>query len=180
MNKKAIIVVICTAILTTAILVSGYFIIYNKRTTMDKSHVFVSDSTTRDSEFDEWILDEVNWVPTFLIIKNKKEIGYIRGTINEPDFTSELGTIAINPNQDRPLPNLSITNIEGKTMNLNDIFYDDEIYILELHWIDCPDCIEQDEKFTEQIYARYSTSHIYRYYMNSDKQKVIDKYTKGE
>lgn len=154
----------------------GFLIMYKIRTTIPESHIYVCDDKEVKSEFDLWIKDEqkIDWVPTFIIIKDKVIAGHIRGTIGEEEFSSELGTCLLFP-AGAPLPDYKITNLLGRSESLKDIVVDDSLYIIEISRVDCPDCIEQD-KLNKAILSRYSSSKFYIYYAHSDKQDVIDYY----
>ena len=58
------------------------------RKTMPTSHIFVCDNPSNDSEFDTWMKQELglNWVPTYLIVKDDIVIGSIRGGVGETQF----------------------------------------------------------------------------------------------
>ncbi len=151
----------------------------NARKIMPISHVYVCDNPTEDSEFDVWMKNELglNWVPTYLIIRNDYVIGTIKGGIPESQFTSELGTILINNWQIAELPDIEISNVNGERQVLADVLpNNDSFYILEISWVDCLDCIFQDENFTEDVYLKYGTNIIYRYYIHSTQEEVLAKY----
>ena len=167
-----IMIVILTAILILSCLIYRY----NKQTSLPKSHIYVCDDKDNESSFDRWLKADIDWVPSFLIIKDKQEIGIIKGIINVVDFDNELATLLIQHNTTRSMPSYNITNLDNKSSSLENIVTTDDLYIIEVHWIDCEDCKEQDDKYTKSIYAKYSTKNIYRYYLKSDKQKVLAKY----
>lgn len=149
------------------------------RKTMPTSHIFVCDNPSNDSEFDTWMKQELglNWVPTYLIVKDDIVIGSIRGGVGETQFTSELGTILIQNWQLAELPDLAISNIDGQRDSLKNILpNDNNFYIIEISWVTCPDCIFQDENFTDDIYYKYGTDRIYRYYIHSTEAEVLEKY----
>ena len=149
------------------------------RKTMPTSHIFVCDNPSNDSEFDTWMKQELglNWVPTYLIVKDDIVIGSIRGGVGETQFTSELGTILIQNWQLAELPDLAISNIDGQRDSLKNILpNDNNFYIIEISWVTCPDCIFQDENFTDDIYYKYGTDRIYRYYIHSTETEVLEKY----
>lgn len=149
------------------------------RKIMPTSHIFVCDNPSNDSEFDTWMKQELglNWVPTYLIVKDDIVIGSIRGGVGETQFTSELGTILIQNWQLAELPDLAISNIDGQRDSLKNILpNDNNFYIIEISWVTCPDCIFQDENFTDDIYYKYGTDRIYRYYIHSTEAEVLEKY----
>ena len=149
------------------------------RKTMPTSHIFVCDNPSNDSEFDTWMKQELglNWVPTYLIVKDDIVIGSIRGGVGETQFTSELGTILIQNWQLAELPDIAISNIDGQRDSLKNILpNDNNFYIIEISWVTCPDCIFQDENFTDDIYYKYGTDRIYRYYIHSTETEVLEKY----
>lgn len=157
------------------------------RCTMPTSHVFVCDNPKHDSDFETWLKQKIGkyneedgemhlWVPTTIIIKN----GYISCAFPSGDarecrnYINQVYTYDIKGIE---LPNFEISNLDGERKSLKEIFSDNSaIYIFEIHWIDCPDCKEQDEKYTDDIYAMYGTKNIYRYYLKSEKDKVAEKY----
>lgn len=149
------------------------------RKTIPTSHIFVCDNPSNDSEFDTWMKQELglNWVPTYLIVKDDIVIGSIQGGVGETQFTSELGTILIQNWQLAELPDLAISNIDGQRDSLKNILpNDNNFYIIEISWVTCPDCIFQDENFTDDIYYKYGTDRIYRYYIHSTEAEVLEKY----
>ena len=174
-KKKYITITIVLASLTVAILI-GMFIIYKVRTTIPKGHIYVCDNAEEYSEFDTWIREEqtIKWVPTFLIIKDGMVAGQIKGTINESDFSSDLGTCLLFP-LNMPLPDYKITNIVGHADSLKDIVVTNDLYIIEISWLTCPDCIEQ-EKLNKSILGKYTANNFYIYYMKSDRDEVIEHY----
>lgn len=152
----------------------------NIRKTMPLEHVFVCDNPSNDSEFDTWMKEELglNWVPTYYIVRNDIIVGSIRGGVPEKQFTSELGTILIQNNDFGELPDLPVSSLKGQRDSLKNILpNDNNFYIIEISWITCPDCIFQDENFTEDIYYKYGTNNIYRYYIHSSQEEVLEKYT---
>ena len=154
-------------------------IVNSINSTMPTSHIYVCDDPNTKNDFDNWLSDdlELNWVPTYLVIKNNQVLGAFPGDIPVDEFTSNLTMCILLDSPTKTLPNTSITNIDGKTNYLSNIFKNtDDIYILEIHWIDCKDCIHQDDNYTNDIYETISTKNIYRYYVKSDKNKVVEKY----
>ena len=63
--------------------------------------------------------------------------------------------------------------LNNSNATLKDISNQHKMVILEISWLTCKDCIEQDNNFTEAIYSKYSTEQIYRYYLKSKKDEVI-------
>ena len=176
-TKKRIVLLAISVALVLICIVIG-FMIYNNRKTMPLSHVYVCDNPEEDSEFDKWIRNEamVDWVPTYVIIKNGYVIGTIKGGISQKQFSSRLATVLIQGTPYAELPDIEISNLKDEKHSLKSIMTGDDVYILEISWIDCKDCKFQDDNYTDEIYLRYSTKMIYRYYIRSDKDKVLDKY----
>lgn len=158
------------------VLIASCFIFYKvktkQRTTMPTSHVYIESE-----EFTTWLEDNIglNWAPTYIIIKNNRVIGSIKGGIPEKQFTSQLGTILASDFNMADLPEIEITNIDNQTTMANNTF-GNGLIILEISWIGCPDCEYQDENFTYDVYMKYGTSVIYRYYINSSPNEVIAEY----
>ena len=130
-----------------------------------------------DSEFDTWLKENIglSWVPTYVIINDNKVIGMIKGGIPEESFTGQLGSYLVYNQAIAELPNISVTNLAGERKPVSD-YFGQGMYILEISWIDCHDCIEQDEKYTTDVYKKYGTDIIYRYYIKSELGKVEEKY----
>ena len=178
-SKVKYLLISLTVVLFIGLTILANYMYTSARKIMPMSHVYVCDNPAEDSEFDVWMKNELglNWVPTYLIIRNDYVIGTIRGGIPESQFTSELGTILINNWQIAELPNIEISNVNGERQVLADVLpNNDSFYILEISWIDCPDCIFQDENFTEDVYLEYGTNIIYRYYIHSTQEEVLAKY----
>ena len=173
-SKKTIIII---SILLILLVIAGVYdlIQYNNRKTMSDSHIFVCDNPENYSDFDNWVINTVgvDKVPSYIIIYNNNVIGVINGNIPEKTFTDELGTILATGNVICELPDYSISNIVNDTKTLKDISNQHKMVILEISWLTCKDCIEQDNNFTEAIYSKYSTEQIYRYYLKSKKDEVI-------
>ena len=100
-------------------------------------------------------------------------IAVAKGAIIGLNTLGELGTILATGNVICELPDYSISNIVNDTKTLKDISSQHKMIILEISWLTCKDCIEQDNNFTEAIYSKYSTEQIYRYYLKSKKDEVI-------
>lgn len=156
--------------------------LYRYKSTINPAHVFICDSKSQKSEFDNWISKEadVDWVPTFIIIKNKKIIGTLfdnskDGVLDVNEFSHNLAILEKTPRMNLDLPDYKITNINNESKSLKDIVTTNDLYILEIAWIDCPDCKNQD-KYNKKIFAKYSTKNIYIYYNNSYRDDVVDKY----
>lgn len=178
-SKVKYLLISLAVVVFIGLIILANFMYINARKTMPMSHVYVCDNPAEDSEFDIWMKNELglNWVPTYLIIRNDYVIGTIRGGVPESQFTSELGTILINNWQIAELPDIEISNINGERQVLADVLpNNDSFYILEISWVDCPDCIFQDENFTEDVYLKYGTNIIYRYYIHSTQEEVLAKY----
>lgn len=157
---------------------AAYMIFRAKQAEMPLDHVYVCDNPSYLSDFDNWIKEDlqVTWVPSYIVIKDGYVIGAFDGDICERDFSDLLGTYL---SMDLPLTevtNLEIENLEGERKPANEIFGTKGTYILEVVWIDCHDCQHQDENYTDDIYYEYSTKNIYRYYLRSEKEKVLEKY----
>lgn len=176
-NKKTIIIV---SIALIALITAGIYdlVKYNKRTNIADSHVFVCDNPEHYSDFDNWLINtvEVDRVPMYIIIYENNIIGKIPGNIPEEVFTDKLGTILATGEVLYELPEYSIHNIIDESATLKDLASRHKLMILEISWLTCKDCIEQDENFTKAIYNSYSTEQIYRYYLKSNKSEVIEKY----
>lgn len=174
---KRIIKIIILAITISSFIGAFFCLNYIRRTTIDNSHIFVCDNPNHHSDFDNWLLKECNVksVPTYLVIKNNYVIGIFPGNISESEFTNYLGTCLINDINYYSLPDYMITNLNKKSYTLSNISKED-YYILEISWIDCDDCKNQDKYYTNKIYYKYTTNQIYRYYINSEFNKVYNKY----
>lgn len=174
-SKKKWINIALVFLVILTIAFTAYNIIRHKRMTLSTSHIYVGEKNN-DSEFDKWITDEVkvDWVPTFLVIKDNKILGFIRGPRNSREFKSDLGTVLIN-NIGIDVADLPITNLDGETKSFADIVANNDLTFVEIARIDCLDCEEQ-LKFNPQIYLRYNSSNFYIYYIHSDKQEVMNKH----
>ena len=171
-TKHAIIVLIITVLLSVATIV---FYFYNKdRVTIPTNHVYLESE-----EFTGWMKEELNlnWAPTYLIIKDGKFISSIKGGIPVNTFESAYASAIADNNTIKEVPSIEITNIDNQTNNVSELFKNG-VYILEISWVDCPDCIFQDENFTKDVYRKYGVKKIYRYYVNSSPDQVIEKYKK--
>ena len=186
-SMKSLIIAILIVALCYGIYYSVSAIFGNRRAKMPESHVYVCDNPENLSDFDNWLKENITtvgedkqvsfWVPTYVIIKNGDIIGAFRGDIPESQFSTYVAMISANDLHMITLPNYEISNLEGKRDKLSNIFSGSDLYILELHWVDCPDCQHQDESYTEEIYRKYGTKKIYRYYIKSNKDKVAEKYS---
>lgn len=172
-KTRRILLTLC--IIVMGISFSGIFsILYcHFNSLLDPSHVYICEDKETD-EFYQWLKTnlELNWVPSYIIIKDKKVVGKFNGDISLVIFKD----LVKDKTYDEELPTYTITNIDGQSTTLKDLIKDDELYILEVHWIDCPDCIHQDENFTRQIYFSYKPERFFRYYVNSDLEKIKEKY----
>lgn len=172
-------------ILVIGILCGAYSILKDlymtKRAEMPTSHVYVCDNPEHKSDFDNWLKDDVglDWVPSYVIIKDGVVIGSFKGDIDESTFSTQLATCSAYNLEVTKLPNYEITNLDGERKVVTDIFTSG-IYVLEVAWIDCPDCIHQDDNYTNTIYNKYGTSKFYRYYVRSTADPVKEKYSKAE
>lgn len=179
LNKKKYIILLSILVVCLGLFI-GISIFRNKMyRTMPPSHIFVCDNPSNDSEFDTWMKEKIglNWVPTYLVIKNDVIIGSIRGGIPEKQFTSELTYILMKNWQIEELPDIPVSNVEGTRDSFKNLLpNNDNFYIIEISWVQCPDCIFQDENFTQEIYDKYSTQLFYRYYIHSTTDEVLDKY----
>ena len=175
-KKSTIIACIITALFVISILT----IIYRQRTKIITQNIYVCDNKSEMSQFDLWIKDkdgvDVDWVPTYIIIKNKTIIGKVRGTINEKELTNNINNLIVQPTDNISLNDTyKITNLNNESNTLNEIIPDNDLYLLEILWIDCPDCIEQEETYENQIVRKYTSKHIYKYYMKTDRSELINK-----
>ena len=178
LKKSTIIILIILIIALLGALIYD-LVKYNKRITMPISHVFVCDDANHYSEFDNWLLNTagVDKVPSYLIIYNHNVVGVIDGNVPEERFTDELGYTILNNEIVCELPDFQIKNIADQYMTLNDLSNLHSLIILEISWATCDDCIEQDKYFTKNIYNRYSTEQIYRYYIKSELLDVLRKHS---
>lgn len=158
-------------------LVVGYMIVQYVGSRMPKDHIYVCDNPKVYSDFDNWLVDDLGcqWVPSYVIIHNGYVIGMFNGDCSINDFDFNLSLIMSQDIAFTELPNYEIENINGDRVNVHDLFKEG-YYVLELHWIDCPDCKHQDANYTDDVYFKYSTDRIYRYYFKSDRTKVEEKY----
>lgn len=149
---------------------------YNK-SQINLDHIFVCDNPNHDSDFDKWIKEDLNvtWVPSYIIIQDGYVIGAFDGNISEAEFSDKLAMASSYNMQFYEVPDYEIENLDNNRISASSIFKDG-LYILEIVWIDCDDCKYQDEHYTDDIYAKYSTTNIYRYYIKSDHKKVLEKY----
>lgn len=168
---------------------AGLKIYRQSRTIMPRDHVYVCDNPSHDSDFDAWLKQSIGrkyddgemhlWVPTYAIINDGYVIAAFEGDIEEIEFSDKLTmAYAFTANMqldELKLPDYEISNLKGERERVSTLF-GEGTYILELHWIDCPDCIHQDENYTDSIYEKYTTKNIYRYYIKSDFDKVDAKY----
>lgn len=158
----------------------GLMIHHYQITQMPRSHVFVCDnpSAKYKTEFDLWIQNELNvtWVPSYVIIQDGYVIGAFDGGIEVGEFTDKLTMAAAFNIQFSKVPDFEIENIDGERMPASQVLGKNGLYILEVVWIDCKDCEYQDENFTDDIYEKFTTNNIYRYYILSDRDKVSEKY----
>jgi len=147
---------------------------------MPTSHVFVCDNPNAEfrSDFDLWIKDElgITWVPSYIVIQDGYVVGIFDGNIDVYDFTDKLSISASYNIPFSKVPDYYIENLDGERLKASDIFGNEGLYILEISWITCDDCIYQDEHYTDSIYEKFTTNHIYRYYVLSDRKKVEEYY----
>lgn len=159
-----------------------YQIIEYKQAIMPKDHVYVCDNPNHESDFDNFLLESIKdpeghtWVPTYIIIKDNYIIGSFNGGIDVDEFVDKLAVVAAYDLKFIELPNYQITNLNNERKSLQEIFTGNDLYILELSWYGCEDCAYQDENFTDDIYKKFSTSHIFRYYIKSDFDDVAKLY----
>lgn len=179
-NTKRTLVKLRPVLLILAILCfikAGLFVYHYNMAKLPDSHVYVCDNPNYRSDFDLWIKDDigVTWVPSYVIINDGYVIGAFDGAIDVDDFSDKLATALSFNLPFVEVPNIAIENINGERISAKKLF-GSGTYILEVSWVDCKDCKYQDEHFTDDIYERFSTKNIYRYYIMSEKSKVIDKY----
>lgn len=157
----------------------GKKIYMEHREKLSSSHVYVCDNPEHKSDFEQWMHDELelDWVPTYIVIKDQSIIGKFPGDIDKEEFSSKMALCVAYDMKAVALPNYEISNLDGERKNLYDIFSGNDTYILEVHWVDCEDCQHQDDNYTKAIYSKYGTSNFYRYYIKSDKEKVQEKYS---
>lgn len=170
-NKKICIIGI-VAILITIIagLCVKFILSNNSNITLPTNHIYVSDNPNHKSDFDKWLTQDlkIDWVPSYVIINNKKVIGVINGNIPINDLDEKIqNCLAINYEY-CDLTDLEISNINDERKSFNDIIPDNNFYILEISWYGCEDCEYQDAHYTNSVYSKYSTDIIYRYYINSN------------
>lgn len=157
------------------------FMIYNYQVTqMPRSHVFVCDNPNAKykTEFDLWIQEElkVTWVPSYVIIQDGYVVGTFDGGIEVGEFTDKLTMAAAFNLQFSEVPDFEIENLNGERMPASEVLGKPGLYILEVVWIDCEDCEYQDDNFTDDIYEKFTTKNIYRYYVLSDREEVSERY----
>lgn len=177
-NSKKLLIIFSIILLLGALVFGLYKFYVYKRTTIPTSHIYVSDNPNHKSDFDKWLTEDLkmSWVPSYVIINNKKVIGVINGGISEKELTSKIGTcLAVNYEYCN-LTDLEITNLDGDRKSLNEIISNNGLYILEISWYGCEDCEYQDKHFTKDVYLTYSTNIIYRYYINSNFNDVKNLY----
>lgn len=175
-NKGKILFILL--ILTVALIITGiYCVNYFKTVNLKPEQVFVCDNPKHDSEFDKWLKEDLglDWVPTYLVIQDKQVIGMIRGGVSEKEFSAQLGTVLANPVSGYPVTDLEISNLLGERKAFSSLFTD-ELSFVEISWAQCPDCIEQDKKFTNSIYKKYGTDIFIRYYIKTETTEVEQKY----
>ena len=175
LSKKTMIFIMIIVVLA-AIGSTIYMIIRHKRMTVVKDNIYVNMSSDTSDVFVDWIKNgmDIHWVPTFLVIQDEKCVGTIQGTIGADDFKSELGSVLLFAFE-RDLPDCTVTNINGETKKLTEVVAGKSLCFIELAWIDCPDCVEQ-EKVNPYIYLKYNAPNFYTFYMKSELQDVIDYY----
>lgn len=146
---------------------------------MVESHVFVCDNPKNKSDFDLWMMKEdgvgLNWVPSYLICTQGKVLGVIRGDIPLEDFKTQYDFIVTSPIDSAfdDFCEYDIQNLNGNRYKLIDFMpADGNVYVLEISWATCPDCIHQDENYTQDIYNAYDTQFFYRYYINTELSEV--------
>lgn len=178
MKNKRLVKYLCICMIITSIIGIIYMGCYLHRIHLPKSHIFVDDNVEEDSEFDKWIKNEVgvDWVPSYVVIQDKKVIGVFNGDLDEPHFTNQLGTVLVLPQISIDVTDTPIESLDGNKYNLLETLYNPEkpqnCYILEVVWDKCPDCEHQDKHYTNSIYAKYSTDRIYRYYIKTNKEDI--------
>lgn len=177
-----IIAIITTIIIVVvlATIVIGYVLYKNSHQPQDvlsPSHVYVCDSPEPKSEFDLWIKNDLQLtgVPSYVIINDGSVVGVFPGDLDEEEFSDKLMMTYTFNLPVTEVPRLEISNITGDRHFASDLFSEGK-YILEVHWIDCEDCQHQDENYTHDIYSKYSTNRIYRYYIKSEVEPVKEKY----
>ena len=178
LNKKKYIILI-SALLICVFVYVGSCALQKLPVNLAQDHIYVCDNPSNDSDFDTWMKENLglNWVPTYLIVKDDVVIGSIRGGVGETQFTSELGTVLIQNWQLAELPDIPVSDITGNRDSFKNILPNDSnFYIIEISWVTCKDCIFQDENFTQEIYKKYGVNRFYRYYIHSTQEEVLDKY----
>ena len=152
---------------------------YEPSHSMVESHVFVCDNPKAKSDFDLWMMNEegvgLNWVPSYLICTQGKVLGVIRGDIPLEDFKTQYDFIVTTPIDSAfdDFCEYDIQNLNGNRYKLIDFMpADGNVYVLEISWATCPDCIHQDENYTRDIYNAYDTQFFYRYYINTELSEV--------
>ena len=171
--KYCIIIILFIILFSTGII--GYYYYDLSRKTMPSTHVYIESK-----EFTDWITDDlkVDWVPTYIIIKNNNVIGKFKGGIDLETFNGLYAVSIVNSENESnniALPDKEITNINGQISKITDIF-NNGTYILEISWLDCKDCKFQDEHYTNDIYKKYGTKYIYRYYIKTELKDLEEKY----
>ena len=177
-SKYLIIMICCLIVLVISGVYCMSYLNKQEKPRLAYDHIYVCDNPEHDSTFDKWIREElgVDWVPTYIVIKHNNIIGAIRGGIPEEQFSNQLSSIIINEAVGIDLTDAEVTNLNDERKPFKDIFTDDGLYILEISWVDCKDCIYQDENFTDEIYEKYGVKTFYRYYIRSEKEKILEKH----
>lgn len=175
-QSKRLLFTIIFCIVLFSIMSGTYLFIRHKKMTLHKSNIFVCDNSKEYSQFDDWIMEDlgVDWVPTFLVFRDGKYVGMIRGTINVYDFKSELGTALIY-SKNTEVPDYYITNIKNETKSVKELVAGKDLCFIEVSWLDCPDCVDQ-EKLNPEIYAKYDAANFYIYYIKSTMEDVSNHY----
>ena len=162
-SKKLLIII--SIFLLLGALFGLYKLFLSKYATLPTSHIYVSDNPNHKSDFDKWLTEDlkIDWVPSYVIINNKKVIGVINGNIPYEELHHKIENCMMINYEYCDLTNLEISNLDGERKSFNDIIPSNGFYILEISWYGCKDCEYQDKHFTKDIYLNYSNNIIYRY-----------------
>lgn len=174
---KTFLCILIPLIIATILGITAYVVfkkVQHEHSIMPKSHIYVCDNPKVFSDFDKWIREDlkITWTPTYMIVKDGYVVGAFAGAIPADKFTENLAYSVAYDIKFQQLPDLEISNLEGERKPISEILGQPGTNILEIVWVDCEDCIYQDEMYTDDVYEMYTTDRIYRYYIKSDKAKV--------
>ena len=174
-NISKILVFFVVTCITVFIFAVPVILIHRYKTMIPRENVFVDIDDEESDAFVNYIKNDlqIDWVPTFIVVQDGKYIGTIKGQVDTEDFDAQFSKVLSFPNE-QEMPDFTLTNINDEKVKLSDITNRD-ICFIELAWVKCPDCIEQDD-YNIHIFDDYGSHKFYIFYFNSDVDEVKAKY----